>query len=161
MRRGPWERGPCERKCSAVEVPSAESKRAEISAFLGATEAVVAAGALVPEEAPEEGECRLSAFLGWVASVCRLRRVWGTPAARSCEVRPWFGNLSLHALLLSDVGLMMPSNSVFRRSNLDCFSCFRFRPFVPHIPFDFYLVSTLAPVHHCSLVVSWNPASLC
>lgn len=30
--------------------------------------------------------------------------------------------------------------------NLGGFSCFRFRPFVPHIPFDFYLVSTIAPV---------------
>lgn len=40
--------------------------------------------------------------------------------------------------------------------NLDCFPYFRFRPFVPHIPFDFYLVSIVVSVQ---LTENWRLAA--
>lgn len=62
-----------------------------------------------------------------------------------CEIQLWFRSISFHALLLNEFGPVMLSHLISVVNKLDCFSCFRFRPFVPHIPFDFYLVSILAP----------------
>lgn len=56
----------------------------EISALAGVTEAVAVAGASVPEEAPEEGECRFLAPLHGLARASVLAaagwRALGFPA---------------------------------------------------------------------------------
>lgn len=66
-------------------------------------------------------------------------RSLGWPDTGFCAV--WFRNKA------KGVGPIMLSRLISVVPNLGVFSCFRFRPFVPHIPFDFYLVSTIAPVH--------------
>lgn len=90
---------------------------------------MVVAGALVPEEAPEEGECRfLAPVHGSVRASSSRLQSGGRWVPRLCEVQ-------LPGSPLRSVAPLRLMN------DLPCCSCFRFRPFVPHIPFDFYLVS--------------------
>lgn len=61
-----------------------------IHAFLGVTEAAVAAGALVPEEAPEEGECQFLASPQLLVSISVINRSleW-TNLTCLCEIQLW------------------------------------------------------------------------
>lgn len=57
------------------------------------------------------------------------------PAAVGGRWVPRLGEVQLPGSPLRSVAPLCLMN------DLPCCSCFRFRPFVPHIPFDFYLVS--------------------